>query len=149
MGWNLLEWPLESSGRNLESVGMEFYLDSIGIQRNGRFQPFRWILDGVPWNSNIPVGVHRIPPELMGEGKVLSISLPRFILSLPRYISLLFHCLPRSVSFLGWVYLFNIHCLPRSIYFLAWVYFFPCLALFPYYFSTCLGLFLSLWKNEK
>ena len=31
MGWNGLEWPLESGGMNLESVGMEFYLDSIGI----------------------------------------------------------------------------------------------------------------------
>ena len=59
MGWNGLEWPLESGGMNLESVGMEFHLDSIGIQWNGRFQPFRWIPDGIPWNSNIPVGVHR------------------------------------------------------------------------------------------
>ena len=24
MGWNGLEWPLESGGMNLESVGMEF-----------------------------------------------------------------------------------------------------------------------------
>ena len=71
MGWNGLEWPLESGGMNLEFVGMEFHLDSIGIRQNGRFQPFRWIPDGIPWNSNIPVGVCRIPPELMGEGKVL------------------------------------------------------------------------------
>ena len=72
MGWNGLEWPLESGRMNLESVGMEFHLDSIGIQQNGRFQPFQWIPDGIPWNSNIPVGVHPIPMELMGEGKVLN-----------------------------------------------------------------------------
>ena len=71
MGWNGLEWPLESGGMNLESVGMEFHLESIGIQWNGRFQPFWWIPDGIPWNSNIPVGVWRMLPELMGEGKVL------------------------------------------------------------------------------
>ena len=41
MCWNVLEWPLESSGMNLESVGMEFHLDSIGIWRNGRFHPFQ------------------------------------------------------------------------------------------------------------
>ena len=32
-----LEWPLESGGMNLEFVGMEFHLDSIGIQQNDRF----------------------------------------------------------------------------------------------------------------
>ena len=81
-------------------------------------------------------------------------------LSLPRYIYLLFHCLPSSVSFLGWVYFFHIHCLPRSVYFHAWVYFFtvsladwlsffPCLALFPYYFSTCLGPFFPCGKMKN
>ena len=29
--WNVLEWPLEFGGMNLESVGMEFHLDSIRI----------------------------------------------------------------------------------------------------------------------
>ena len=91
MGWNGLEWVgmgwngLESSGMNLEWVGMalgiwqnelgmEFHLDSMGIQPNGRFQPFHQILDGIPWSFNIPVGVCWILPELMGEGKVLAIS---------------------------------------------------------------------------
>ena len=26
---------------------------------------------GIPWNSDIPVGIRRIPPELMGESKDL------------------------------------------------------------------------------
>ena len=62
MEWNGLEW-----------VGMALGIqqNKLGIRRNGRFQPFRWIPDGIPWNSNIPVLVPQIPLELMEEGKVL------------------------------------------------------------------------------
>ena len=59
--WNVLEWPLESSRMNLEFVGMEFHLDSIGIRQNDRFQPFRRIPDGIPTFRSESVGVCQKP----------------------------------------------------------------------------------------
>ena len=67
--WNVLEWPLESSGwtwmcwngpQNL----VEFHLDSVRINSS--------------YHSDIPVGVCWSIPEAVGDGKVLQFPISKF-----------------------------------------------------------------------
>ena len=98
-------------------------------------------------------------------------------ISLPRYSSLLFHYLPSSVSFLGWVYFFHnnykkwsplvfiacldlfiflprsisllFHCLPGSISFLAQLYFLTISVPAQVYFFPCKKMKNSRENQKK
>jgi len=81
--WNLVGIPMDSNGncsRRLPDSGCFHQIpsDSIGISMELETRMAEasaiWIpseFHGIPWNSDIPLGIHQIPLELMGEGKDL------------------------------------------------------------------------------
>ena len=92
--WNLVGIPVDSngncSGRLLDSGGFWWIpTDSIGISMELETKmaeaPANWFLSefhGIPWNSDIPLGIRWNPPEVMGESKDLPLHIVILCLTL-------------------------------------------------------------------